>query len=438
MIMCTSCVSQPEFPILHNTELLGGIAPAIYRDLSQRTSIVVLEKCTEISNIAGIAFVGSSASGKTTIVNSVRGYAQVGDEVVIPRRYITRPPRRGDDMTENLHIQRADLYQKIQTGEVTVSWVRHMEGKREELYGFEATDKKKLAIYSANNDLCRRAGGVGRNILVVGVYAPDDVRERRLLSRSPDMSRGETAYRLGDSSKNIVPFAHILIKNYGETETAALADVQALVQSVVRHRVRWGEIRNIGTPVAEYRSRLFVIENYDVLFSDGVIKNFQRVERSPGVRTMITCGEEILVTREWREEIGGWDYRLPGGKMFETIASYKQFLQEHGETLLPTRAQETAAREVQEETGITLFPSDLSMAQLSKCGSVISWDLYYFQVEIQKQDVAPSVTSSESEIVENVWVSRDDALKLCLQGVVSEDRTSSFLLKFLYRQQQSR
>ena len=47
--------------------------------------------------------------------------------------------------------------------------------------------------------------------------------------------------------------------------------------------------------------------------------------RSPGVRLLIIKGNQTLLTKEYREEIKSFDYRLPGGKVFDTLVNYNNF-----------------------------------------------------------------------------------------------------------------
>ena len=44
--------------------------------------------------------------------------------------------------------------------------------------------------------------------------------------------------------------------------------------------------------------------------------------RSPGVRLIICDGDKILITKEFRREVNVEDYRLPGGKVFDTLKEY--------------------------------------------------------------------------------------------------------------------
>jgi ribose 1,5-bisphosphokinase PhnN len=76
--------------------------------------------------------------------------------------------------------------------------------------------------------------------LVVGIYAPDDVREQRLRARSPDLCRDrpeEVRARLAESASAMLPHVHAVIENHGALETAAKADIVRLV-AAVRSAVR--------------------------------------------------------------------------------------------------------------------------------------------------------------------------------------------------------
>jgi ribose 1,5-bisphosphokinase PhnN/8-oxo-dGTP pyrophosphatase MutT (NUDIX family) len=424
---------EPIFPELVSSLGLQGVANAMYPKLSALTSIVALEKFREVHNILGVVVIGSTAAGKTVLVQSVRHDFQTCPEIEIPKRFITRPPRAGDDFVENQHLTKEEFETKLQRKEIGFSWARHMEGTRQESYGFETTDPEKLAIYSANNDFVRRIQDLSKTILVVGVFAPDEVRSQRLLSRSPDMKVAEREYRLGDSSSNIIPFCHLLIKNFGEYERQSVRDVVSLIQIICKERLPWGRIRDLGmdTPIAQ--TRLFEVSTHNVLFSDGTIKVFESVSRSPGIRAFIRSSDSILLTKEWREEHGKWDYRLPGGKLFETSVEYSRFRKEEtSPRALEEKAKETACREILEEVGMTLVPERMNLETLSKCGSIIDWDLYFFSVSVNPSErQSASIVTAESETVKNEWFTPEQVKDMCLSGAISEDRTVAFLLKKL-------
>ena len=70
---------------------------------------------------------------------------------------------------------------------------------------------------------------------------------------------------------------------------------------------------------------------------------FEKVRRSPGVRLLIINQNKILITKEYREEHGNFDYRLPGGKVFDSLQKYLSFVQEKRDIL--TAAMNAAQKE---------------------------------------------------------------------------------------------
>lgn len=445
------------FPILKDREGLKGVIQDIYSAIKELPSALILEKFGELTNIQGIALVGSSASGKSTLMKRIRLDLASCKDIAIPTRCITRPHRLGDDTVENKFLSHEEFQSQVDSGDIPIHWVRKMEGRRTECYGFEVTDPQRLAVYSANNDFFRRIqdanesleknsdskqinkriATLSKTMLILGVYAPDVVRRSRLYERSPDLTTSEKEYRIGDSSDGIIPYCHVLINNHGDTESNSLMDVVNLVKSVAVLRVKWGEIRDLGNHRVQFSSRLFDIMNHEVLFSDGVVKTFEYVERSPGVRTLVSDGEAILVTKEWREELGKWDIRLPGGKLFENVNDYKSFKEKKLDSSDVIReARNAAHKETLEEAGMNLNIDEFELEHISKCGASVHWDLFYFSVRVDKRvSERRSVVTSENEMILNLWLSYAEVEKLCLTGTVSEDRTSNFLLKFLQNSQ---
>lgn len=438
-------VEKRNFSVLEGTEVLTGIAPPVYSALKNLTSVATLKKFQEIVNIQAIAFVGSSASGKSTLMKQIRLKSSDLKDITIPNRYITRGIRLDDDFEENRHVSTKQFEELVEKGEVGLHWQRKMEGDRIERYGFEKTAPEKIALYAANNDFFRaiekresqQIKDLSKILLIIGVYAPDEIRKQRLRERSPDIGELEVNYRNGDSSDNIIPHCHLLINNYGKTKNRALHDIVEIVQIILKNCVKWGEIKDLGNHRSIYSSRLFDIINHEVLFSDGTIKTFEYVERSPGVRTLITDGNSILVTKEWRQEASMWDIRLPGGKVFENIKDYKIFKQQNPEKdFLIEEAKKAAQKETSEEVGLNLDIQGFELAHISKCGAVIEWDLYYFSMTVENAfSSQKQMITEENETILNCWLSFEETKKLCLSGQVSEDRTSNFLLKYINNKQ---
>ena len=82
-----------------------------------------------------------------------------------------------------------------------------------------------------------------------------------------------------------------------------------------------------------YRGKLFQVinrtkENTFLVDGKEITKNltFELVRRPPGVRALIVQGDKLMLNREYRYELDDWDYRLPGGKVFDKL---EQFFEEN-------------------------------------------------------------------------------------------------------------
>jgi 8-oxo-dGTP pyrophosphatase MutT (NUDIX family) len=146
--------------------------------------------------------------------------------------------------------------------------------------------------------------------------------------------------------------------------------------------------------------------------------------RPPGTRLIITKGDQILLTREHRHELNGHDFRLPGGKVFDTIKEYRSAV-ESGEDMMKV-CEKAAAREALEEAGIRA--NALKFLHTSICGAAVTWDLLYFLIDDFTEE---DQQLEEAEDIKIVWVSRQEAREMCLNGKISEDRSVAILLRFL-------
>ena len=180
-----------------------------------------------------------------------------------------------------------------------------------------------------------------------------------------------------------------------------------------------------------YRGRLFRVTSEDVTLSGGLPRTFERVERPPGVRILAADSSRILLTKEWRDETGGWDHRLPGGKVFDSLEDY---LAAQSDPSFDTErsAKIAAQRELEEETSVRRVPNDFRLLHHSVCGATLVWDLYYFTVRLLDVDTLPGfIHSHEGERIQPGFFSHAEAYDLCLAGNVHEDRTMAVLLRYL-------
>ena len=186
----------------------------------------------------------------------------------------------------------------------------------------------------------------------------------------------------------------------------------------------------IGVPQEKFRGHLIRISTQRMKLRSGKELVFEMAERPPGVRILVTDGTRILLTKEWRSESNDWDYRLPGGKVFDSVDEY---LQGTSTGNIDDFARDTAKKELKEETSLDLSLDSFGQIHRSICGATIVWDLYYFLVKLPKEQVREldAITTLEGEQTHPQWFSFDDVRKLCIDGHVREDRTVGVLFRYL-------
>lgn len=184
-----------------------------------------------------VVVVGASGVGKSTLVRAVRASALAAPDgpVVVPPRFVTRPPRAGDAEGENVYLGPEEFSARVARGELAVHWTRQLSAGRTERYGFPRTAPGKLPLYSANNAWPRAAVP---NALLVGVVAPEDLRRARLEARSAEQWRRapeELAHRMADPAADVQAWVHRVVHNHGPDEaTAGEALIRVVTWAVTR------------------------------------------------------------------------------------------------------------------------------------------------------------------------------------------------------------
>ena len=127
--------------------------------------------------------------------------------------------------------------------------------------------------------------------------------------------------------------------------------------------------------------------------------------------------------KEYRKEQNGFDYRLPGGKVFDTLNEYKKALETKVDLL--QCAIGAAKKELKEETGISA--KSIKLLKISKAGATVDWDLYYFIAnEFEEKSEEQNLELGEEITAE--WKTSDEIKQLCKEGKINEDRTVGILL----------
>ncbi len=171
-----------------------------------------------------------------------------------------------------------------------------------------------------------------------------------------------------------------------------------------------------------------VIDRHFEYSKNGQKGNFtiEIARRPPGVRLIIVKDNQILLTKEYRSELEDWDYRLPGGKVFDSLDEYLR----HGEdeNVLLKKSIAAVLEEGREEAGIHIRNPQLY--HIAKAGGTIEWDLHYYLVD-DFDILSEGAATETTEIIHPKWFSLDQAKAMCLNGDIKEDRSLGVLLKYI-------
>lgn len=154
---------------------------------------------------------------------------------------------------------------------------------------------------------------------------------------------------------------------------------------------------------------------------------YEMVRRPPGVRALVVQNDKILLSHEYRYELDKWDYRLPGGKVFNTNDDYCDAVKRNS---LMDDVIIALKKELLEEVSVEI--ENYFMFDISYCGLKVEWDLYYFLIDQFTQYEDNSIQKSEFEYIENQWFDFSTALKLCLNGSISEKRTAYEIIRYIF------
>jgi len=160
---------------------------------------------------------------------------------------------------------------------------------------------------------------------------------------------------------------------------------------------------------------------------------FEIARRAPGVRLIIANKEkkEILLTKEFRRELQDWDYRLPGGKVFDSLDDYERFRRSGEDILIPARKK--AVEESTEEAGIRV--DELEEFRRSTLGATVEWDLFVFEAKVW-QASEEGQQLEDGEIIEaDNWFTYEKVSEKILNGEMREERIALIVLQWIHQQE---
>ena len=163
--------------------------------------------------------------------------------------------------------------------------------------------------------------------------------------------------------------------------------------------------------------------------SDGRI--FEVARRAPGVRVIIADAKNstILLTKEFRHELKAYDFRLPGGKVFNSLEEYEVFRKSSSDIVGAAKIQ--AKNEALEEAGIEI--SELDFIRKSALGATVEWDLYVFEATRWRlhKDGQQLKEDEVQDIAGVDFYPYDEVRKMIMSGEMQEERIALILLQWL-------
>jgi 8-oxo-dGTP pyrophosphatase MutT (NUDIX family) len=153
-------------------------------------------------------------------------------------------------------------------------------------------------------------------------------------------------------------------------------------------------------------------------------RTFEKYRRAPGVRLVIISPDnKLLVAKEFRQETGNVDLRLPGGKVCDTLKELHSLLKSNLD--MTEAASAAALKEASEETGLIIHEPRL--ITIARAGATVEWDLYYFEVRNYSESKAGQ-RLEVGEDIETEWMELEDVKKAVIDGRMQEWRSVGVLL----------
>ncbi len=151
---------------------------------------------------------------------------------------------------------------------------------------------------------------------------------------------------------------------------------------------------------------------------------FEKFCRPPGTRLIIVSPEnKILITKEFRQETGNFDLRLPGGKVCDSLEEYNELRKNSADML--KAAEAGAKKEALEEAGIVV--KSLEFITKATAGATVEWDLYYFLVTDYEEHPAGQ-SLEHGEDISITWMDFDEIKESIKKGHMQEWRSVGVLL----------
>lgn len=176
------------------------------------------------------------------------------------------------------------------------------------------------------------------------------------------------------------------------------------------------------------RGRLF--ELVHLRQPDG--RTFEVARRAPGVRVIIAdkVARKVLLQREFRRELKAYDFRLPGGKVFDSLEEFDTFRKSGQDITLAAAAK--AKAEAHEEAGIAV--EDVRFYKKSVLGATVAWDLFVFEATKWHEHENRQALEAGEQIDGIIWCDFAELERMIIRGDLQEERIALVILQWLHGQ----
>ncbi|MCG7298908.1 AAA family ATPase [Brevibacterium sp. ACRRH] len=168
-----------------------------------------------------VAVVGPSGTGKDSIIDGVQRvlastHAEIADDFIFTRRYITRPKGNGEDHVE---ISHDDYLQKKKDGKFSLTWEAHGLSYALPCELIDYVKHGKIVVANISRGVLKELPDVFGNSLTVKVTTDESVRLERLLKRGREEA-DDVRKRLGRDDPAPEADTDLVIENNGSLDDA--------------------------------------------------------------------------------------------------------------------------------------------------------------------------------------------------------------------------
>lgn len=203
----------------------------------EHVTVQRLDRLRGLGEVRAVTFVGGMCAGKSTVAREIATNRLTRDCCVLAARVTTRDRRRGDTTEQVSFLTWHQFEERRRKGDLALSWVRPLVGGGAIGYGCEHVETGRVALQVAGHGIYTNSGSVLpaealAHSVVVGVYAPDEVRFDRVRCRSPDLAAAQLAVLMQHDDERMFAETDVVVHNFGAVPDRPLQDAVNLTSAL--------------------------------------------------------------------------------------------------------------------------------------------------------------------------------------------------------------